>query len=199
MEPTLESLLNASAPPVVARTPELERELSLLVVESEAAHAPRRSRRTRLLTGAGLALGAVVLGSGASAAGVVSAPRWAPWYDNPDAAHTQRVSTGETCEVRYAAKAIEAADVPATDAERAAALAAGQEFLRGLDVDSIDVDRAVARVPRTALAGDESRAEVETFAVQLAAQERLDRELERRGLPATVSVSAATSCVDGAR
>jgi hypothetical protein len=199
MEPTLETLLNGSAPPVGARTTELEGELRVLVAASEAAAAPGRPRRARLLAGAGIALGAVVLGSGASAAGLVPAPRWAPWFAAPDAVHSQHVSTGESCEVRYGVKSIEDPSHPATSAERAAAVAAGKSFLRGFDFASVDVDRAVEQVPATALAGDESRAELETFAVQLVVQERLDAELARRGLPATVGVSTATRCGDGAR
>jgi hypothetical protein len=198
MEPTIESLLDASAPPVGVRTPELQRELALLVTASEAAAAPRRSRR-RLFAGAGLALGAVVLGSGASAAGLVPTPPWAPWYADPDAVHSQSISTGQSCEVRYGVKPIEASDQPATPAEQAAAVRVGRAFLRGFDFAAVDVDRAVDRVPATALAGDETRAELETFAVQLVVQERLDAELARRGLPATLGVSTATSCEDGDR
>ena len=60
-------------------------------------------------------------------------------------------------------------------ARRAAAVAAAEEYLADLDLASIDVDQ--------------------TRAAMAVVQERVDAELERRGLPAAaVGVSMASTC-----
>lgn len=200
MEPSLDKLLSASAPPVTPRTPELERELARLAVEAETAVVPIRSRlRGRIALSALAALSVVGFGTAASAAGIVPAPPWAPWYDDPATTHNQTTSSGAECEVRYGAKAIRDQSHPVGESDRAAALAAAKDFLRDFDFATIDVGEAVERVPSTAVDPGAAADEVETFAVQLALQERLDAELTRQGLPATVGVSAATSCDGGNR
>ncbi len=199
MDPSLDSLIAASAPPTTPRTADLDRELAHLVAEAESGAAPGRWHvRRRLVLGAGVAAGLLGIGTAASAAGLAPAPAWAPWYSAPDVVHSQTTSTGAECDVSYRAKAISAPDVPATPAERTAAVTAGAEFLRDVDVTTIDVGDAVDRLPSSATVGDPTQAELEMFAVQFTLQERLDRELGRQGLPPTVSVSAMQQCDGGA-
>ena len=167
------------------------------MAEAEASTLGRSRRRGRIAL-AGLAvLGVVGLGTGASAAGLAPAPQWAPWYDAPAAEHTQTVSSGAVCEVRYGVKGVRDPRHPVDPAERAAAVAAADDFLRDFDFATIDLDRAVERVPATAVDPGAGPEEVETFAVQLALQERVDAELTRLGLPTTVSVGAAQWCDGG--
>ncbi len=200
MDPSLDSLLDASSPPVARRGPELTRELSALVADTETAVQGRRRRlRSRIaLTGAG----AVVLsglGVGASAAGVLPAPHWAPWYQSPVAARTQVVSTGAPCEVSYGVKPVHDPAHPVSGPRQALAVAEATRFVRDFDFSTIDLAAALDDVPATAQLSGAGPEERETFAVLQALQQRLDRHLEGRGLPAAVSVSTAQTCTGGAR
>lgn len=199
MTSSFDAQLDASAPSATPRTPELERELAVLIREAEAIAAPVPSRfRRRILIGGLATIG--VLGGGATA----SATGLLPWFDNPAAQNTQTTSTGASCEVKYGAKGIEDQKHPVDDTARAAAVAAAGTFLRDFDFSTIDVKEAVKKLPPRVTADSEAGLaqtveENETFAVQVELEKRLGAYLAQHGLPAeAVSVSAAISC-DGGR
>ena len=199
MTSSFDTLLDASAPSATPRTPELERELAVLISEAEAIAAPVPSRlRRRILIGGLATIGVLGVGATASATGLL------PWFDNPEAQNTQTTSTGASCEVKYRAKGIDDPKHPVGDTTRAAAVAAAGTFLRDFDFSRIDVREAVKKLPPRATADSETGPaetveEYETFAVQAELEKRLSAYLAQHGLPAeVVSVSAATSC-DGGR
>lgn len=197
MEPSLDSLLAASAPPVARRTPNLERDLHAVVSDAEACAAPiRRGLRSRIAMSGLAAVGLIGVSAGASAAGVVPAPEWAPWYEKPAATHTQTVTSGTVCEVDYAIKAHNKQAM--SPAVHTAAVAAAEEFLRRFDFSTINIAEAVRNVPSTALLPEDPPDARETFAVQYHLAERVREHLIGRGLPPeAVSVSAAQTCTDG--
>lgn len=199
MTSSFDAVLDASAPSATPRTPELERELAVLISEAEAIAAPVPSRlRRRILIGGLATIGVLGVGATASATGLL------PWFDNPAAQNTQTTSTGASCEVKYGAKGIEDPKHPVDDTTRAAAVAAAGTFLRNFDFSIIDVGEAVKKLPPRATADSETGPaqtveEYETFAVQAELGRRLSAHLARHGLPAeAVSVSAMVSC-DGGR
>lgn len=199
MDPSLDSLLDASAPPVVRRGPGLTRELTALVAQAEAAARPtRHGLRTRVVVTGAAVVALSGIGVGASAAGVLPAPRWAPWYQSPVATHSQTVSSGARCDVTYGVKPVHDPAHPVSGPRLADAVTEATAFVRSFNFSTIDVADALDDVPATAMAADAGPEERETFAVQLALQGRLDRHLTARGLPVSVSVSAVQSC-DGAR
>lgn len=205
MDDHLDELIAAAEPPVARRTPELQRALDLLVADTEAAVAtPHRiGRRLGVVSIAAAAL--LSVGAGASFAGIVPTPSWAPWYDDPTAIHEQTVlSTGTTCNVSYAARPFEDQGHPVSRSDRAAAVAAAQEFLRDFDLSAISVSDAVrkweAARPHLDLPPEETPPEptpdeLELLAVQAELSQRLRTELERRGLSThAVDVAAASRC-----
>ncbi len=204
MPAELDSLISRAAPRVTPPHPHVQAALADLVAatEREAASAvvvPLNRQRARVRAALG-GLAAVALlgaGAGASAAGVLPAPRWAPWYDGPHVRQTQTTTPAGDCRTTYGLKAIEDPGRPATAAERDAALDGARTFLASVDVEAIDVARAVAQIPETAVVPGWTRAEREGFAIQLWLQDRLDRDLSRRGLVATVSVSMMQDCSGG--
>lgn len=196
MTSSFDSLLDASAPPVTPRTPELERELTAMISEAEAVAAPARSRvRRRMLIGGLATIGVLGVGAVANAGGLL------PWFDNPANQHTQVISSGDSCDVHYGVKGIKDPKHPVDDASRAAALAAGEAFVEDFDFSTIDVDEAVKKLPPRATVDSErgpaeTVAEHETFAVDAELQRRLDDHLASLKLPVgAVAISMATSCV----
>jgi hypothetical protein len=196
MEPSLDTLLDLSRPPTARRTSDLERELLALVVAAEPAARVRRSLRARVTLSGLAAVGLMGLGAGASVAGVVPSPAWAPWYDGPSNRHTQTVTPDGRCETTYGIKAIEDQRHPATPATREAAVAAAREFLRGFDFSTIDVARAVEDLPPTATHPDDDPEDREATAVLLTLDERIKAHLAELGLPPTVGISMAQTCLE---
>ena len=132
----LDELLAASAPPVTARTRQLERELHDLVAVCEAAQSRRRWPVRAALVGGAVA-GVLGLGAVASAVGVL--PGWSSFF----------TSSGQTCEIEIAVSALESGDgEPVSSsfstAEKRETLAEAQAFLETFDYDSVDREEAVA-------------------------------------------------------
>lgn len=197
MEPSLDSLLAASAPPIGPRTPTLERDLHAVVADAESCAAPvRRGLRSRITISGLAAVGLIGVSAGASAAGVLPAPEWAPWYEKPTATHAQTVTSGAVCEVAYAIKAHNKQTMD--PAVHTAAVAAAEDFLRRFDFSTINIAEAVRDVPSTAVLPEDPPEARETFAVQYHLSERVREHLIGQGLPPTaVSVSTAQTCTDG--
>ena len=200
MTSSFDTLLDASAPSATPRTPELERELAVLISEAEAIAAPVPSRlRRRILIGGLATIGVLGVGATANATGLL------PWFDNPAAQNTQTTSTGASCEVKYGAKGLHDPKHPVSDTMRAAAVVAAGTFLRDFDFARIDVREAVMKLPPRATVDSErgpaeTVEEYETGAVQAELGRRLSAYLAQHGFPAgAVSVSAATSCDGGGR
>jgi hypothetical protein len=208
MDDHLDELIAAAAPAVARRTPELQRALDLLVAETESA-VPTPHRIGRRLGVVSIAAAALLsVGAGASFAGIVPTPSWAPWYDDPTAIHEHAVlSTGTTCNVSYAARPFEEQGHPVSRSDRAAAVAAAQEFLGNFDLSTISVSDAVRkwRAARAHLElppeePEPTPDELELLAVQAELSQRLRTELERQGLSThAVDVAAASRCDDGTR
>lgn len=182
----LDDVLTAAAPAVTPRTPQLHQELEALVMESEAVQ--RRGRRgVRMAVVGSVVSGALGLGTVASATGIL--PGWT----------LLGTASGQTCEVQVHAGPLGAGDgepvsATFTRAEQDEALAAAQAFLRSLDYESIDHQKAIAewrtaeskvrhaqtgaveRQPR--LRGDD----LEVTAVTHAVVERMRSELAADGL-----------------
>ncbi|HEU4811888.1 MAG TPA: hypothetical protein VFT00_07085 [Nocardioides sp.] len=211
MDPQLDELLAAAAPPVARRTPDLQRTLAALVADAEAA-VPSGGRRLARRVGI-VSLAAVgVLGVGAAGAAAGFLP--VSWFDSPTALHEERVlSSGTACEVTYAARELEDPAHRVRPAARAAAMTAAQAFLHDFDLASISVTDAVAKYEAAqakvrasreyqALPPDErgpelSPDELELVAVQAELSQRLSAELERRGLSLhVVDVAAGSRCGD---
>ncbi len=199
MDPSLDSLLDASAPPVARRGPELTRELAALVAETETTARPRRGLRSRVAVAGAAVVALSGIGVGASAAGVLPAPRWAPWYESPVATHSQTVSSGARCDVTYGVKPVRDSAHPVSEPRLAVAVSEATQFVRDFDFSTIDLAAALDDVPATAQMSDAGPEERETFAVLHALQQRLDRHLAGRGLPTSVSVSTMQSCAGGAQ
>lgn len=186
----LDELLDASAPPIVARTPALSEELAALVEGSDAAAATSRRRISLIVAGA-LAVGAVGVGTTAAATGFLPAAHW-PWS----------TSTGSTCQVTFDVVLNGVGgdvDNPApglasmTLAQRQEVLVAARTFLSSFDYASIDRRQAIARWQADeakAMAGepaDERQPrlvgdDLELAAVNAEVNRRLDEHLVRRGL-----------------
>jgi hypothetical protein len=197
VEPSLDSLLAASAPPIGPRTPTLERDLHAVVADAESCAAPvRRGLRSRITISGLAAVGLIGVSAGASAAGVLPAPEWAPWYEKPTATHAQTVTSGAVCEVAYAIKAHNKQTMD--PAVHTAAVTAAEDFLRRFDFSTINMTEAVRDVPSTAVLPEDPPEARETFAVQYHLAERVREHLIGQRLPpAAVSVSAAQTCTDG--
>lgn len=197
MEPSLDSLLAASAPPIGRRTPALERDLHAVVSDAESCVAPvRRGLRSRITISGLAAVGLLGVSAGASVAGVLPAPEWAPWYEKPAATHAQTLTSGAVCEVAYAIKAHN--EQTMDPAVHAAAVTAAEDFLRRFDFSTINIAEAVRDVPPTAVLPEDRPEARETFAVLHHLGERVREHLSGQGLPpAAVSVSAAQTCTDG--
>lgn len=132
----LDQLLDASAPRVAARTPELHRDLNHLVAGCEDV-ATRRRRSPRAVLVGGVAAAALSLGAVASAAGIL--PGW-PSFST---------SSGQVCDIQVTATPLATGDgEPSSStfgaAEQAATLAAAHEFLNGFDFDGVDRGQAIA-------------------------------------------------------
>jgi hypothetical protein len=197
VEPSLDSLIAASAPPIARRTPNLERDLHAVVSDAEFCSAPvRRGLRFRIAISGLAAVGLIGVTAGASVAGVLPTPEWAPWYEKPAATHAQTVTSGAVCEVAYAIKAHNKQTMD--PAVHTAAVAAAEDFLRRFDFSTINIAEAVRDVPSTAVLPEDPPEARETFAVQYYLAERVREHLIDQGLPpAAVSVSAAQTCTDG--
>lgn len=194
---SLDEQLAAAAPRMSASSPELDRELALVLAEAERLARPDGARRrTRLAIGGLAAVGALSLGTAAAAAtGVL------PWFETAPAQGVVLTSNGSRCELTFGVKGIEHSDHPAVDGTtRATAVAMAERFLEGLDVAGIDVDDATRGLPPRATANSEAGAaetveEYETYAVMSVVEKRVTTELEQQGLPPeAVGVSMASSC-----
>ncbi|MGY2703308.1 hypothetical protein [Nocardioides sp. HB32] len=131
----LDDLLTESAPPVIARTPELTRELNDLVAACEASESQRRWPVRAVLVGGAMA-GVLGIGAVASAAGVL--PGWPSFA----------TSSGQTCDVEILASALppgEGEPISATfnSTEKRATLAEARAFLADFDYDSVDRQQAI--------------------------------------------------------
>ena len=168
--------LAAAAPPVPVLDAALDKELASVAFQAETLVRGRGGRRrSRLAIGGLVAVGAFGVGTAAAgAAGIL------PWFENAPARTVVTTPTGSTCEVIFGVKGIEDAAHPVGTARRAAAVAAAEEYLADLDLASLDIDQ--------------------TRAAMAVVQERVDAELERRGLPAAaVGVSMASTCAGDER
>ena len=182
----LDQLLDASAPRVTARTPELQRDLDHLVAGCEDVQF-RRRRSARVVLVGGVAAAILSLSAVASAAGIL--PGW-PSFST---------SSGQVCQVQVTATPLASGDgEPSSSAfstaERTATLAAAQEFLGGFDFAAVDRGQAIAwwkaqesgtrpsqsnpsdQAPR--LTGDD----LEVTAVSLWVVQRLHSHLAAQGL-----------------
>lgn len=190
MAERLDELLQAAAPRVTDRTPQLEAMLDEIVLATATAARPRRDRlRSRaVVMTAGLA---VTIGAGvtaAAAAGVFSSPKpEAPdWFSEVGALKLPIVlSDGEACEVTYAPVPDESATV---SPERwQAALDAAQAFVAGLDARSLGELSALGR-------SDSAR--VSAVSAELA--ELVQADLRSRGLPAeSIIIASFHTCTVG--
>lgn len=196
MEPSLDSMLTDSAPPITARTADLERGLHALVTDAESCAAPaRRGLRSRLAISGLTAVGLFGLSAGASAAGVLPTPEWAPWYENPATTHTQTTASGGVCEFSYAIKEVNKDSV--NPAAQAAAVAEATDFLRRFDFSAINVSEAIRHVPSTTVLSEDPE-EREAEAVYAVVAERLDAHLAKQGLSrAGAALSMAVDCPGG--
>ncbi len=193
---SLDEQLAAAAPHVSRRSPELDRELALVIAEAERLARPDGvRRRTRLAISGLAAIGALGIGTAAAgAAGIL------PWYDTAPARGVVTTSNGSTCELTFGVKGIEVLARPVDGTIRASAVAAAERFLEGFEVSGIDVDDATRGLPPRATTNSETGPaetveEYETFAVMGVVEKRVTAELEQKGLPPeAVSVSMATSC-----
>lgn len=199
----LDELLNASAPPISVRTPELIGELNSVVTASEAATEPPR-RRIGLIVAGSVAAGVVGLGTAAYATGVLPDAHW-PWS----------TSTGSSCELSYSVVLNGVGgnlERPAPGlsrmslADRQVVLAAARQFLASFDYASINRQEAIARWQageakanaeepaderQPELAGDE----LEITAVQAEIGRQLDAYLVVRGLnPNAIIPGAGDRC-----
>lgn len=208
MNTHLDELITAAAPPVAQRTLELQDGLHSLVADTEAVAVPTKHRLGRRIGAISLAtVGVLGVGAAANASG------WVSWFDDPTALHEQTVlSSGNACEVVYAARALDDPAHPASSADQTAAMAVAKKFLRDFNLSTISIDYAVKKwnaASATALADLERRLppeeippketpdEVELLAVQAELGERLSTELKRQGLNSdAVSVAAANRCSD---
>lgn len=110
------------------------------------------------------------------------------------------MSSGEECKIAFGVKPLDDPAHPVAPGTRAAAVKAGELFLRSFDVSSIDIVDATRGLPARATIESESGpaqsvTEYETDAVHRVVQQRVADALEHQDLPvAAVSVSMATSC-----
>ncbi len=142
----LDELLNTSAPPVAARTPELTHELRVLVVKTEAAR-PARRRRRALVTGLA-ALAVVAAGWGAADAAGLTGGRVLPWTDPAGSACTLSFGvgpvSGDPTSFDYPG---DPKDVPKRidPVAQEKALSDARRFLASFDLASVDQKQAVAQ------------------------------------------------------
>lgn len=198
----LDQLLDASAPRVTARTPELQRDLDHLVSACEDVQF-RRRRSARVVLVGGVATAILSLSAvAAAAAGIL--PGW-PSFST---------SSGQVCQIRVAATPLASGDgEPSSSAfstaERTDTLAAAQEFLRGFDFDAVDRGQVIAwwkaeesraRSSQSNLSDQAARLsgdDLEVTAVSLWVVQRLRSHLAAQGLDirainVTISSSGCT-------
>lgn len=216
MENELDSQLAATAPPLVVRTDDVQRELRHLVAAAEAAAAPRRRRFSRRVGLAGLAAAsAVALGVTASATGTVDTP-WSSIvskkfsYPGPSI-HADELSAGTDCKVVYGADQVWEPDHHVGVKERSRLLAYAREFVLNFDISTISVPEAVARYeieydrlarmsvpqdfPTSRIKPEESPDETRMTAVLSELDRRLQADLKAKGMsPHAVSAVAMPEC-----
>lgn len=192
--------LALSSPPVPPRSPELDAEFVHVIAQAESAAGPRPGRRRRVVAIGGLVLaGALGAGGAAAAAGLV------PWFESAPSHGALTTSTGARCTLAFGVKEVEDPAAPVSDAERAKARVAAEEYLRNLDVSMLDLAQATrAAAPRATADSEAGPAmSVDEHEVEAAYAEvgrRVEAELARQRLPATsVSLSMASSCEGGDR
>ncbi len=177
MNDRLDQLLSAAAPSTAQRSKDLQRELTALVTETEAAASSReRARRVGIVTLA--VAGVLSVGGAAAAAGWVPLP----WFEESSAVHgTHRTPAGEDCQVTFAARELDDRAHPVKPAERAEAYAESKVFLRDLDMAEI--------VART-----------DPAAAQREIENRLSRHLAAKGLSTyAVGVAETDDCSSSPR
>ncbi len=178
MTPALDDELAAAAPPISPRTPALGSAVREMIADTERQSAsatvsrlPRRRRAAVLVLTASTLLGTAT---------TVAAAGWLPtpwWEDDAAVVQPTTSASGEACTVTYAARPFTDAAHPVSEADRAAALAAAEEFLRDVDATTL------------AATGSDT--------IFLALNRRLTAELRRQGLSAhAVGVALATDCPD---
>ncbi|MGA8987566.1 hypothetical protein [Aeromicrobium sp.] len=198
MDP-LDQHLADSALPVPIRSVQLRREIDLVIAEAERLARPNSQQLRRRLGVSWLAaIGALTVGAAAAGAGGIL-----PWYQDAPLNGSIVTSTGSTCALTFGIKGVEVGNRPVADATRASAVAVAEQYLADLDVSSIDVAAATAKLPpRVTENSEEAMAETvddyEARAVQAAVQRGVDAELDARSLPTSAtSVSMASSCEGG--
>lgn len=216
MDPRLDELISAAAPPLAQRTPELQHGLYALVADAEAAAVPSRRRLGRRIGAVSLAAVAVLgVGAAAGAAGLIPTPSSGSWFTEPSARHQEVVlSFGSRCKVTYAAVPQEVWEGrPVSPADQAAAMSVVQEFLSDFDLATISVDDAVKkyeaasnaaradlerRLPPEEIPPKQTSDEVKVAAVGAELYERLSSELQRQGLsPHAVTMASSDTCGHG--
>ncbi|ADB35607.1 hypothetical protein Kfla_6615 [Kribbella flavida DSM 17836] len=201
----LDHLLDSSAPPIARRTADLERELHRLVLDAESAARPRRRSLRIGLAGA---LATVVIGAGTAggmAVGLVPAPHWVPWT----------TPAGSQCSIEFTVSPV--VDLPPGDgdarsrghsaAEKQAAVAEANRFLKSFDYSSIDQAAAIREFQKAedaAIAGQPDPAERQPrttgddlvlSAVGVEIWERLAADLTAKKLePYALNYSTAYRC-----
>jgi hypothetical protein len=189
----LDDLLTRAAPPVAPRTPALDAELRALAW----AVKPRPARRRRRLVVAG-AVTAALLGTGVATA-TGAGPLPGGWLTT---------SRGSECQLEFFVQSGSGEPhVPAFTPEQEQATAdAANSWLRSLDVDSIDKDRAVhdwqaaEAAARAGVTADERQPklrgdDLETTAVYYAVAQQLSAYLRGQGLdPDAVVYSMGSRC-----
>lgn len=198
---TLDALLEQAAPPPLTYDTVILDELDALVRATQPASPPRRRRIPRSAA-AGLVLAGTLGFAGAAAAGGYLPQAFSPWQRHA-------LQSGDTCRMGF--RVTEQTEPGllggrhVSQAEERATILAAQEFLDRLDVDSIDVDAAVAtylaardreraKVPPSEWSS-ETDDQVEIFAIHNAAFDLLSAELERQGLdPDVVNIASQYQC-----
>ncbi len=189
MAERLDGLLQAAAPQVTRRTPQLAEVLDELVLATAAAAGQRRGRpRSRaVVVAAGLA---VTVGAGvtaAAAAGVFSSPgpQGPDWFNEPGVLTLPIVlSGGQSCEVTFAAVPNESAAVPADRWQ--ATLDAARAFVGSVDPGSFAVEEWTGQ-------HGSDKARISAAGAELA--ELMQADLRGRGLPSeSVTIASIHTC-----
>jgi hypothetical protein len=153
----LDELLDNSAPPIAPRTADLERELHQLVLDAGSAARPRR-RGLRIGIAGGLATVVIGAGSvGGMASGLVPTPSWVPWT-TPSGSHCTMEFTVSPQEVLPPGEGEPLAHGH-TEAQKRAAVAEAQRFLKSFDYTTIDQAAAIRKFQKDEAAANAMQAD----------------------------------------
>ena len=139
----LDRLLDSSAPPIAPRTAVLESELHRLILDAEAAARPARRGLRIGLAGA---LATVVIGAGtagAMAAGLVPTPQWVPWTTPAGSQCGFDITVSPV--IKLAPGDGDPRQHGHSEAEKQAAVAEANRFLKSFDYSSIDQAAAIRK------------------------------------------------------